>query len=263
MTVTLADYEKALDGFVADLREGLGDDVVSVLLYGSLARRDCKPGQSDLLDAYVYLKDEVFVEKERFVKAFAGMVTACDALSRTGLPYQHPFQYWSLFELNHVPALYRAHWWSDENSLVVFGDDVRPQMSSTDADIAVARSTFFNARRMGHHLAAYLHKPELAEQDCEKMLAGVKLLVKFLPAIACASLDIWTGPKQAVALLLEALPGLDAASVERIVAFAEKRAVTDAEELRDVLRETLNFIESAHDEIVARWRRTVAPEVAE
>jgi hypothetical protein len=259
MTVTLDDYQNALEAFVADLQDGLGDDLVSVLLYGSLARRDYKPGQSDLMDAYVYLKDEVFVEKERFVKAFAGMVTACDRLSRSGLPYQHPFQYWSRHELNHVPALYRAHWWSDDNSWVVFGDDVRQQMNSTEADIAVARSTFLGARRMGHHLAAYLRKRELTETDCEKMLAGVKLLFKFIPAMACVSLDIWTGPKQAVSSLLQALPDQNAASVDHINAFAQKRTVTlaEAEELREILRETLNFFESVHDEILARWRGSV------
>ena len=253
MTVTLDDYQNALEGLVADLREGLGDDLISVLLYGSLARGECKPGYSDLLDAYVYLKDEVFIEKQRFVKAFETMVGACERLSLTGLPYQHPFQYWSLHELSHVPALYRSHW-SDELSTVVFGEDLRQQMSFTEADLAVAKLTFLGARRMGHPLAAYLHKQELTEDDCEKMLAGVKQLLKFLPGMACVSLDILTGPKQAIPSLLKALPGLDTASLQNINTFAEKRTVTlaEAEELREVLRETLNFIERLHDEIVAR-----------
>ena len=265
MTVTLADYQNALAGFRDDLQDGLGDDLVSILLYGSLARGDCKPGQSDLLDSYVYLKDDVFVEKERFFKAFATMVTACDRLSRTGLPYQHPFQYWSEDELSYVPALYRAHWWSEENSQVVYGEDVRQRMNSTEADVEVARSTFFGARRMGHHLAAYLRKQELTEEDCEKIFAGVKMLLKFLPAIACASLDIWTGPKQAVPSLLNALPDLDGDSLAHINAFAEKRTVNiaEAEELREVLRATLNFFESVHDEILARWQRSGEREAAQ
>jgi hypothetical protein len=252
---TVEDYQRALENFVSDLRGGLGDDVVSVMLYGSMARGDCKPGRSDLIDAYVYFKDEVFEEKERFFKAFEVMVAACDRLSRTGLPYQHPFQYWRLDELSHTPALFRTDWWSDEHSRVVFGEDLRPQMTSTKADLAVARSSFFEARRMGHFLAAYLRKQELTEDDCEKILAGVKLLLKFLPAMACISLDIWTSNKQSIPSLLEMLPNLDKVSVQRITDFAQKHAVTveETEELREVLRQTLNFIEDVHDEIVNHY----------
>jgi hypothetical protein len=47
--------------------------------------------------------------------------------------------------------------------------------------------------------------------------------------------------------------------VDHINAFAQKRTVTlaEAEELREILRETLNFFESVHDEILARWRGSV------
>jgi hypothetical protein len=92
------------------------------------------------------------------------------------------------------------------------------------------------------------------------MLAGVKLLLKFLPAMACVSIDVWTGPAQAIPSLLKALPGLDAASVQKVNTFAQKHTVTvaEAEELREVLRETLSFIESLHDRILARWRGSEA-----
>ena len=249
MTVTVDDYQRAVDDFVAGLRESLGDDLISIILYGSLARQEVKPGQSDLLDAYVYLKNEVFTDKEKFFKAFETMVTACNKLSLKGLPYQHPFQYWSEDELEHIPALYRAHLESDALSTVLFGKDVRQQMSCTEAELAVAKLSFFEARRMGHPLAIYLRKQELTEDDCEKMLAGVKLLLKFLPQMACVSLDILTGPNQAIPSLLKALPDLDAASVQNI----EKRTVTlaEAEDLREVLRATLSFIEDLHDKLLS------------
>ncbi|HJT25947.1 MAG TPA: hypothetical protein VJ784_00960 [Pyrinomonadaceae bacterium] len=253
MTVTVDDYQRAVDDFVEGLRDSLGDDLVSIILYGSLARQECKPGQSDLLDAYVYLKNEVFSDKEKFFKAFETMVRACNRLLLTGLPYQHPFQYWSEDELEHIPALYRAHLESDALSTVLFGKDVRPQMSCTEAELAVAKVSFFEARRMGHHLTIYLRKQELTEDDCEKMLAGVKLLVKFLPGIACVSLDILTGPNQAIPSLLKALPDLDAASAQNIEAFIQKRTVTlaEAEDLREILRQTLSFIEDLHDKLLS------------
>jgi len=250
VTVTVDDYQRAVDDFVAGLRESLGDDLISIILYGSLARQECKPGQSDLLDAYVYLKNEVFMDKEKFFKAFETMVTACNRLSLTGLPYQHPFQYWSEDELDHTPALFRADMESNALSTVLFGKDVRQQMSCTEAELAVAKLSFFEARRMGHHLAIYLRKQELTEDDCGKMLAGVRMLLKFLPLMACVSLDILTGPRQAIPLLLKALPDLDGASVQNI----QKRTVTlaDAEELRELLRQTLSFIEDLHDKLLAR-----------
>ena len=253
MTVTIDDYQRAVDDFVAGLRESVGDDLISIILYGSLARQEVKPGQSDLLDAYVYLKNEVFIDKEKFFKAFETMVRACNRLLLTGLPYQHPFQYWSEDELEHIPALYRAHLESDALSTVLFGKDVRPQMSCTEAELAVAKVSFFEARRMGHHLTIYLRKQELTEDDCEKMLAGVKLLVKFLPGIACVSLDILTGPNQAIPSLLKALPDLDAASAQNIEAFIQKRTVTlaEAEDLREILRQTLSFIEDLHDKLLS------------
>jgi hypothetical protein len=253
VTVTVDDYQRAVDDFVEGLRDSLGDDLVSIILYGSLARQECKPGQSDLLDAYVYLKNEVFSDKEKFFKAFETMVRACNRLLLTGLPYQHPFQYWSEDELEHIPALYRAHLESDALSTVLFGKDVRPHMSCTEAELAVAKVSFFEARRMGHHLTIYLRKQELTEDDCEKMLAGVKLLVKFLPGIACVSLDILTGPNQAIPSLLKALPDLDAASAQNIEAFIQKRTVTlaEAEDLREILRQTLSFIEDLHDKLLS------------
>jgi len=249
VTVTVDDYQRAVDDFVAGLRESLGYDLISIILYGSLARQECQPGQSDLLDAYVYLKNDVFIDKEKFLKAFETMVTACNRLSLTGLPYQHPFQYWSEDELEHIPALYRVHLESDALSTVLFGKDVRQQMSCTEAELAVAKLSFFQARRMGHHLAIYLRKQELTEDDCEKMLAGVKLLLKFLPAMACVSLDISTGPKQAIPSLLKALPGLNGASVQNIQKLSV--APVEAEELREILRETLSFIEDLHDKLLS------------
>ena len=252
MTVTVDDYQRAVDDFVAGLRESLGDDLISIILYGSLARQEVKPGQSDLLDAYVYLKNDVFIDKEKFFYTFDTMVTACNRLSLTGLPYQHPFQYWGETELAHTPALFRAHLESDALSTVIFGKDIRQQMTCTEAELTVAKLSFFEARRMGHHLAIYLRKQELTEDDCEKMLAGVKMLLKFLPQMACVSLHILTGPNQAIPSLLKALPDLDAASVQN---FQERTvAPVEAEELRELLRQTLSFIEDLHDKLVARWR---------
>lgn len=255
MKATAEDYQAALEDVLAVLRGGLGEDLVSVLLYGSMARREVKPGRSDLLDAYVYLADEVFDDKERFFRALETMVAACDGLARSGLPYKHPFQYWSRGESGHAPAVYLADWRSDERSRLVFGEDLRPQIRSPESALAVARLSFMQARRMGHDWACFLAQPELTAPDCQEIREGVQMLMKFLPTLACASLGIWTHAGRALPELLKALPGLDAASAAGLDAFVRDgaTAAAGAEELREVLRRTLDFIEDLHDRIFARW----------
>jgi tRNA nucleotidyltransferase (CCA-adding enzyme) len=111
MKVTnVEDYDRAVQEFVANMRR-LGADVVSVLLYGSIARGSVVPGESDLLDAQVFLRDEVFQTKERFLNVLETMVESFQRLSRTGIPF-HPFLYFSLAEASCSPALYTENWQS-------------------------------------------------------------------------------------------------------------------------------------------------------
>jgi len=253
MNATLEDYRKAVEDFVDYLLDETGEDLISVLLFGSLARGDAQPGRSDLLDAFVYFNG-LFEDKDRFIETLKIMVEACDRLSQTGLPYQHPFQYWSSEEIDSTPAMYLPLWQSDKHSRVLYGRDIRPEMKSLALNRATARVSFFEARRMGHHLAAYLHKQELTELDRERILDGVKLLRKFVPPMACMVLDVWTNTVDAIPEIRRLLPGLDLDRIKGIEHFMRNydAAAGDPEEAREALRTTLTFIEDLHDQILAR-----------
>lgn len=246
--ITVEDYEAALDAFLADM-QNLGSDLLSVLLYGSLARGDIRPGRSDIMDAYVYLRRDVFESREKFIKALEIMTDASIRLSRTGLPY-HPFHYFSEDELNSLPAVYGPTWKRNERT-VLAGEDVRSKIGSTPATVSVARVSFFNTRRtMGYFLSQYLKK-EFKAGECEKVAKSLGSLRKHLLPMACAVLDIWTVSSESISELQSALPGLDVSVLEKIDKVAKLEPdELDPNDVRQTLRETLCFMEDLRDRLL-------------
>ena len=246
--ITVEDYEAALDAFLADIQE-LGSDLLSVLLYGSLARGDIRPGRSDIMDAYVYLRRDVFESREKFIRALEIMTDASIRLSQSELPY-HPFHYFSEDELNCLPAVYGPTWKRDERT-VVAGEDVRSRIDSTPATVSVARVSFFNTRRtMGYFLSQYLQK-EFKPGECEKVAKSLVSLKKHLLPMACAVVDIWTVTSESISELQKALPGLDVSVLQSI----DKLARVEPDELnpnevRQTLRETLLFMEDLRERLL-------------
>jgi predicted nucleotidyltransferase len=254
MKATLEDYQSALESFLADMRR-IDDDVVSVILYGSSASGDIKPGRSDMIDAYVYLHKEVFENEEHFQHVFAIMTEACERLFNRELPFHfHPFHYFSLEEINRSPAIYLPTWWSDRTSRVVLGEDVRPQMVTNESGRTVARTAFFEARRnMGHALTRYLHKEQLTEQERQRVVKSLVALKKHITVMACLVLDIWTSSAQAVQELERALPELDVSVMKKVETLRDDTAASaDFEQIKQTIRETLVFVESLHDQLLDR-----------
>ncbi|MGB9177739.1 MAG: hypothetical protein WCB68_00720, partial [Pyrinomonadaceae bacterium] len=202
---TAEDYDRALRLFLSDIGR-LGSDVVSVLLYGSIARGEVVPGESDLLDAHVFLRDEVFQGKDRFLKVLETMVESCRHLSRTGIPF-HPYHYFSLAEADQSPAMYLPTWQSDRTSKVLAGEDLRAQISSRESSHAVAATSFFEARRvMAHPLAAYLNRRHWTPDERRKIVHRLTSLKKHISIMACFALGVPCEASQAVAELEKALP---------------------------------------------------------
>ncbi len=139
MSIELVDYRRAVEGFKADMSQA-GEAVVSILLYGSVARGDISPGRSDLLDAYVFLDEQVFEDKEQFIATMEVMAGACEKMGCSGIPF-HPFHYFGLDEIGCTPALYLPSWSSDAFSMVVAGEDVRSEIGSLPSSRAVAASS--------------------------------------------------------------------------------------------------------------------------
>lgn len=264
MPATRDDYRRAVDAFLEDL-SGLGDDVVSVLLYGSLARGDSRPGMSDVLDACVFLSAEVFGDRARFIGALEVMVRSCERLRSTGIPF-HPYHYFGVHELRCTAAVFLPLWQSDDASKLLAGRDLRPHIGSTRPSFEAAATSFFEARRAGHRLSRYLLKPELTAEDAKEMVSGLKYLKVWVPVLgqmtasafaaggaggdASEGFNGWADKSRALDKLAHRFPDLETGIVGRVDVFERFfEDGLDPEDLRRALGEMLTFVEDLHDRI--------------
>src|SRR5215203_2214551 len=93
MTVTLDLHEQILDEFIADVKR-IEDDVRGFVLFGTAGRGDIIPGESDLMDAYVFLRHEVFADKARFMGAVDVMAAAHARYVESSPFPTHAYFYW-------------------------------------------------------------------------------------------------------------------------------------------------------------------------
>jgi predicted nucleotidyltransferase len=248
MSITVEDYQRALEGFLEDMRR-LGDKVVSVLLYGSMARGDIRPGQSDLMDAYVFLKEGVFEDKGDFLKTVEVMIGTCEKLVQSGLPFHHPFHYYGMDEVKRLPAVFLPTLRSDRSSCVILGEDIRPQMEASCAGHLVARTSFFEVRRIFClPLSRYLHKIPLTEQDRGEISARLTYTRKYVPLSACFALGIQVEESEAVAVLRR-VTDVDTDVIEQIESLQGHMDRKPDKEIREILRKALEFVEALHEEI--------------
>jgi predicted nucleotidyltransferase len=249
MTITIETYQNALDDFLRDLGP-IRDDVVSVFLFGSMARGEVRPGHSDIMDALVFLRLEVFEERERFLRCLEIMVEISADLARRGLLY-HPFNYW--VEPASMSAMFLPPFRSEQSSKIVLGEDIRPLTGSTPESFSFARQAFFEARRRALPMAYFLGKPELTEEDCQYICGALINARKYFPMFACMAFDIWVGESEIFDELKNALPGVDMSAFDEIKAVRDyPEHLIEAEELRGLVRRTFVLIESLHDEIIRR-----------
>ncbi len=275
MTVTIADYDVALERFLETLGR-IGAGLQSVVLHGSMACGTVKPGWSDVMDAHVVLGDEVFEDRETYLAALAVMLDACQELEASGLPF-HPFGYLSRDELSalHLSPFYTFPF--EPYSRTAFGEDLLSEIRQGPASRELARTYFFEARHAAHfHLARFLGKPELTDAERAQLITVLLSINKSL-VMACAALgvDLVDIRKLDIVAQLETLvPGLDASVIGRIedlrgaleVAPETARPARKArgslseegarrsEEAREVAWQALRFVEALHDEIVRRRR---------
>ncbi|MCA1566109.1 MAG: nucleotidyltransferase domain-containing protein [Acidobacteria bacterium] len=252
MSVTVEDYERALDAYL-DEASRLGDDLVAVLLYGSMAQGKLRPGHSDI-DAYVVLRNEVFDERERYLRALEILVEAADSVAQSGIPF-HPFHYFSLDELRRVRADFVPLWHHEGSNRVVFGQDVRSHIATTAVSRFRARSMFFEARQVVLPLTSYLYKPELSIQDCQKIIRHLGSIRRFIPKLACITLDIRPDFSVGEEEFKKLFPEVETSVLRRIDALRE---LTDEElkpaAVRETLSDSLNFLEHANDALLSRLR---------
>jgi predicted nucleotidyltransferase len=256
MTCTKEDYQRVADDFVQDMAK-LGDDVVSVVLYGSLVRGDVRPGLSDIMDAFLFLRHEVFQDKARYLHTLNVMVEASERLSRHGIPF-HPFFYWD--DASPMPAIFYLTFVSDKSSKPVLGADLRPQLRCSPASVAFARNVFFEFRRQGHQGVIYLSKDKWEDNDVARVINILTSAKKYLTMMACWALDLWVALPDTPAALQKAFPQLDMSVLGKIEpALASAEAAPEVEKLREIFMQTFEFIENLHDVICEDLRSNSSP----
>ncbi len=242
---TLSDYQTAVDRFIEDLRP-LGSDVSGALLFGSLARGDVRPGKSDLLDAYLVLRSEVCLDRERFMRTLHVLVDTLANLLRTGLPV-HPFFYCFEHERDYFHESHLMFYQSDATNRMLLGQDMKPRTEGRAESRAVARTSFFLVRQTAHQLGRYLHHEQLSDPERAEILHGLATVHKHLPRLTCLALDISANELKNLQELKEALPGLNMDVFERIARFHDKPAEShDLQGWHKIIVDTLSLIEHAH-----------------
>lgn len=261
MNITLEDYDRALEGFIEDVRT-MEDNAESLLLFGSMARAEVKPGQSDMMDAYIVLRPEVFEDKERFLASLEVMLKSCDRLGSTGIPF-HPFAYIGADEVEYLPARAFSLFPFEPLTKVVWGTDVLSGITEdTPTNHLLNRTRFFEARIIVHfQLARYLYKQSFTKQEWQEMIP-VLLAVKKNSYMAYMALTNRSPNKLApIEELEELLPGLNTSVIKRVSVLKENLgSMPDAEEVRSLIKDAMLFIEELHSRILAKLNSGQAEE---
>ena len=247
MTLTLEDYERAINGF-AERVGRIGDDLLAVFLFGSMARDEAIAGYSDL-DFWIFLKTAVFTNESAFKQALHTIITAHQYLADEGIPVSNAGCYYSQDKLDSLPAMLTPNLRSSRASRLVWGQDIRGQMKTNPVSRHLHRATTFYEMRqqLYHPLTPYLKHQSLSEKERWHIFTGLQS-IKYVPEAACAALDLWPGEHDAITTLTKALPEVDMGIVKRIKLFcAQEGALAELTLLQNRLRETLAFVEQLND----------------
>ncbi|HZF08639.1 MAG TPA: hypothetical protein VFE33_07620 [Thermoanaerobaculia bacterium] len=261
MTPTLEDYGWAVDAFVTAMGR-LGDDVRGILLWGSLARGEVVPGQSDLLDAVVVVRRGLLKEPADFTRIVLQILAACAPLTERSLPFAHPPMLYREEELGDFDPIFGPTLVAPDASRLLVGEDLRPRVHWSDEGQAAARCAFFSMRRRFlDRLAVFLPPLPLSEPHQKILFDRLVDLRKSFPVMASAALGRPASQRQALADLREALPDLDFSLFDEIAALRKgERAIGGIggvggiggpEALQSLLRRAFDLAERIEERIVA------------
>jgi hypothetical protein len=208
MIVAIDEYQRLIETFLeAVLR--LQGDLVGVLLYGSVARNAIRPGISDLLDAYVVLDENMFVEAERYEQDLLILIESCMPLAHSGIPF-HPVHYYTATELEYLqPAVYLPTLQQPGFSRVLVGRDIRSEIGTSANSRLCAQTEFYSFHRYVMSLGSLAIRKDLTEYERSMIVAAVMKTYKKMPMLACLAMDRWVEQSEGRRVLQEILPSLD------------------------------------------------------
>ena len=246
MSLTQHDYDALLNTFVKGI-ESLNDDVAGVMIFGSMARDEVKPGISDAMDAFVSLKAEVFEERERYLEVLDRLADLSGTLAQYGIEY-HPFFWWN--NSDSFPALFLTPCRSDKWSKSVYGADFRKSVQANETSRGGAAKAFYELRRRALEAHYYLVKLELTPAERHHLAHTLSSARKYLPFVACAAIDIWDDESVLVGKLQEAFPTADFGVLQRIAHLRDDPSLIEQQQvLCKLLEDLLALIEAIYNTI--------------
>jgi len=226
--LTAATYEWALEQFLAACLP-IEDSIVSVILFGSMARAEIRPGKSDILDVIVVLRQNFFDDRVQFLGIYRVIIQACRDLKALGLPF-HPVQIYSEREF------YQRFWaplapmlLSDRYSKIVLGLDIRSLNGSSDVDGLLARLSFFGCRRLMQR-ASHLTQVGLEESGSRSLRNAIEWFLKDIFTQACLTCGRSSFHPDSPTVIHHLFPKLDLSALEplRALGHIENVGLSDA-----------------------------------
>ena len=247
VNVTNEDYFETLEGFLKDIRP-IEDRVLSVVLYGSMAKDTIRPGKSDILDAILFLDNSFTKDKARFLSLLEIMTSACEHIAKSGLPYKHPFHWYFSDELREMLVQDVAEMGDTNASKVVIGEDLRTRVKSSEAGQAIYGNFFgFTRRYLQSELSRFLAQKDLSDEDLSILKFIMNFYGKGLPQTICAAFGKTVPTVHAVRTLSGLLPGIDVSVFEEMLSESLFDKPEAEKNVRKVAVSLLKLIEVIHD----------------
>lgn len=254
--ITIADYERCADEF-CHIFDQLGERVVAILLYGSVARGSIRPGESDVLDSAIVFADSEIQEEYRFYRLLDVMLEGCDYLRHSGLPYNHPFHYYTQSEFcKAYDAFYIPSWKTDAFSKVLVGHDVRPAVSTVDTDFLLTRGSFFAFRTfILQNLTAFLAQSAPARSEINRVITIIHRFELYMTTLACFAYGVEVEVSAALEKVINLFPGLDEQRLRRVCEYRYRgHQNISLNELRNMVEWTLASAETLHYNVTAQLK---------
>lgn len=249
MKVTEADYHKTLNTFLQDLNP-IEEHLLSVVLYGSMAKGTVRPGKSDVLDAIVFLDSELIEDKKRFLSLLDVMTTACEHIAESGLPFKHPFAWYFSDELQQLPGPDSAEMAGDNTTKVVFGADLRDQVKASGAGREVFRKLFFlYYRSLLSELCAFQARSILSDEDLRILNYLLRFHGKGLPQSICAAFGKIVPTLHAKQIIKELAPEVNTSVFEMMLSESLFDEPGSRNKVRTVITMLLELLEVIHDKL--------------
>jgi len=250
--ITHKDYTTEVQLFLEDIAE-LGDDLCSVILYGSLVKETVRPGLSDLLDAVVVVESRLLADETSYYRALDLMIRICSRLSHTGIPF-HPFHYfdsdpngWSAVAL-YVPA-----WTSDRHSRIIAGRDIRPLLRTSDSELLYMRGWYFALYRWFRRRALFLRAALDRNEGLDEVVSALREFTRNHPQFACFACNRSVDRAEALAAISALFPAFDIDLLQRLSEQVEKSPPNiDTQAALRLLDQALRLNESLYKS-VASW----------